>query len=160
MTTTVEHGEFERTVIRKGKKSEVKTKREKLYTVPNPAKFTICKGGDWEVFTYPYPNPDHVFLRVGHGKRCGIEMFEAVTAYREFAKISGRLKRYWLKMAKGGWRQTISGTKLSRAYDFGLQAFLESQSGNDSLIYNTTKRRKPTREESFEREYKRSRGLL
>jgi len=157
----VEHGEFERVVVRDGDKRNIKTVREKIFDRPNPAKLTIAKGGDWEVFSYPYPSPEYVYLRVGRGKRCGIEVFEATTAYREFAKISARLARYRLRLAKGVRRRNVSGCSLIRAYEYGLRAFLRSQSRNESHIYMTNRRKKKklTRVETIEREYRRSRGL-
>jgi len=92
----------------------------------NPAKLTIAKGGDWEVFSYPYSNTEYVFLRI----KDEIELFEGEDLRRLLARISARIKSYLLRMKIGVKRRNLSGCSFQRAYDSGIEAFAEAQSLN------------------------------
>ena len=63
----------------------------------NPEKYSIIHGGEWEVYAYPYQNPESVFLRV----RGETVRFEPQDLKRIFSRTSARIDRYDLKMKKG-----------------------------------------------------------
>lgn len=122
-TVTTEHGEYERVVVRRGKRRRQITFRGHRFE-KNPEKYTLAKGGDWEVFSYPYGNPVHVFLRVGKS----VEVFEVTDLRRLFDRLSGRLKRYRLRLIKGVRRRDIGGCSLLKAYNSGIEAIRRQKS--------------------------------
>lgn len=113
---------------------DVKKQRSKTIdlTQTNPEKLTIAKGGDWEVFCYPYSNTQYVFLRV----RNSIELFDLKDLTRLFSRISARLRRYSLRLTSGVKKRNVSGCAFQRAYDSGVarQFGLESQNKKEHTL--------------------------
>lgn len=99
----------------------------------NPKKFVIDQGGNHDLTSYPYENPNSVFLRV----KDAIELFSVDDAIRRFNRWSLRLKRYRLLLTKGVKKRTNVGCAFNKAMQAGFESEFGLQSGKHSLINKT-----------------------
>lgn len=95
----------------------------------NPEKYTIAVGGDWEVFAYPYLNPERLFLRI----KDAVECFEPGDLSRLFSRVSSRIRRYTVRLGRGVKRRDFSGRLFQSALESGIRRFSEQQSKNELL---------------------------
>ena len=108
-TRTYEKGIFERTKIRRGKKTQTHTEIIKR----NPKKVVLCRFKNIEFYAYPFDYPKDVFFGVDlavHESAIVSDFLKCQirgTEWREWFRIQGILKWY----INGNWKLTEQETK-------------------------------------------------
>lgn len=104
---------------------------------PNPEKYVIAEGGDYQLYSYPHSNPENVFLAV----KGVVELFPLKDAIRLFGRISERLRTYDLRLRRGVKRLDIQGCFLQSALRAGIkaQSMLQLEIKKEYILYTIGK---------------------
>ena len=106
---------------------DVRKQRSKTIEIdrPNPEKLTIEKGGDFEIFSYPYSNSEYVFMRI----KGQIELFDLDNFIRLISRLLGRMKGYRSRLRYGVKRHDRFSCSFEKAVEFGIRRLFGAQSG-------------------------------